>query len=245
MADPLEPASVAAAIAPVIDRLRMAIVRRIPAATADVEGVLPTDPHALQVLSMLRNLLPSRSVPTDCVRAAFVYWPPSQVDAALEHLVSHTYVAIDADDVLALEERGREVLLALRGALTQVIDELWSASEAIVPELGTLAGRALGAVEPSPDGAFRLVSPPYEPEGTSPAVLLAERLTPLRFHRFDAHVAAWRAAGLTVPEVQDLPPGPQRDAIEAATNAAAAAPYAALSPAERFRLTTGLGALAG
>jgi hypothetical protein len=65
----------------------------------------------------------------------------------------------------------------------------------------------------------------------------------LRFHRFDAHVAAWTAAGLTAAEVQALPPGPERDAIEAATNERAAAPYEALSRAERFAFVAGLGAL--
>jgi hypothetical protein len=76
-------------------------------------------------------------------------------------------------------------------------------------------------------------------------VVLAERLTPLRFHRFDAHVAAWRAAGLTVEQVVALGPGPERTAIEEATNLAAARPYEVLTPAERFDLCAGLGALPG
>ncbi|MDP1820138.1 MAG: hypothetical protein Q8K58_09650 [Acidimicrobiales bacterium] len=74
-------------------------------------------------------------------------------------------------------------------------------------------------------------------------MLLAERLTPLRFHRFDAHVAAGRSVGLTAETVQDLPPGDQRDVIEAETNARAGAPYEVLTPSERFELCAGLGAL--
>ena len=75
------------------------------------------------------------------------------------------------------------------------------------------------------------------------AMRLAEHLTSLRFHRYDAHVGAWRAEGLTVDEVQALAPGPVRDRIEAETNRRAAPPYAALDPAGRLELLAGLGAL--
>ncbi|MDP1806171.1 MAG: hypothetical protein Q8K72_13450 [Acidimicrobiales bacterium] len=72
---------------------------------------------------------------------------------------------------------------------------------------------------------------------------LAERLTPLRFHRFDAHVAAWEAEGLTAQEVQTLDAGPVRDRIEEATNRLSATPYAVLDAGERVELLGGLGAL--
>ena len=74
---------------------------------------------------------------------------------------------------------------------------------------------------------------------------MSERLTGLRFHRFDAHVAAWRAAGLTPDQIKALRNGPARTAIEADTNRRAATPYAALDPAERLELLAGLGALPG
>ena len=44
-------------------------------------------------------------------------------------------------------------------------------------------------------------------------------------------------------KVQSLGAGPQRDRIEDETNRLAAAPYAALDPAERVDLLGGLGAL--
>jgi hypothetical protein len=74
-------------------------------------------------------------------------------------------------------------------------------------------------------------------------MVAAERLTALRFHRFDAHVAAWKAAGLTGEEVASLPPGSQREAIEAETNRRAAAPYEALEPGERVDFLGALAAL--
>ena len=47
-----------------------------------------------------------------------------------------------------------------------------------------------------------VMAPSFEPDGASDAALLAERLTVLRLHRFDAHVAAWRAAGLTATQIR-------------------------------------------
>jgi hypothetical protein len=70
-------------------------------------------------------------------------------------------------------------------------------------------------------------------------------LTALRFHRYDCHVAAWRDAGLTVAEVVALSDGPQRDAIERATNRCAGVPYGILAEGERFDLVAGLGSLPG
>jgi hypothetical protein len=67
-------------------------------------------------------------------------------------------------------------------------------------------------------------------------VLLFNRLAVLRYQRADAHAAAWQAAGLTADEIVALPPGPARDAIEQETNARNAAPYHALSTAERVTM---------
>jgi hypothetical protein len=67
----------------------------------------------------------------------------------------------------------------------------------------------------------------------------------LRYHRADAHAAAWHAAGLTGAAIQQLPAGPARDAIEAGTNRRASPPYATLTPDERITFLAGLAALPG
>jgi hypothetical protein len=67
----------------------------------------------------------------------------------------------------------------------------------------------------------------------------------LRYHRADAHVAAWRAAGQTVDTIRGLADGPERERIEAETNRRASGPYATLSAAEQSRLVSGLVGLAG
>ena len=142
-----------------------------------------------------------------------------------------------------LGARGRECVVELYRVMAAIVDELWAGHEALVTSLAGLADRAVRAAEATGGPAFGVMAPPYEPEGATTAALLAERLTPLRFHRFDAHVAAWQAAGLTADEMRALAPGSRRDEIEEETNRRAAAPYAALDAAERLQLVAGLGAL--
>jgi hypothetical protein len=89
------------------------------------------------------------------------------------------------------------------------------------------------------------MAPPYEPAGAAAGLLLHTRLSVLRYHRADAHAAAWQAAGLTSVTIRQLPAGPAPDAIEAETNRRAGLPYATLSPDERITLLAGLAALPG
>ena len=89
------------------------------------------------------------------------------------------------------------------------------------------------------------MAPPYEPADATAGVLLHHRLSVLRYHRADAHAAAWQAAGLTSEAMTQLPAGPVRAAIEAETNRRAGVPYATLSVDERIALLAGLAALPG
>jgi hypothetical protein len=196
-----------------------------------------------QVMSILPNLLPDRVADVSSVHAAFLYSPVNETHAALSALAAAGLIAARGTDHMVVTDRGRDFLLELRSVMQGIIEELWAQHHALASTLAELAARAVEAAARNSGPAFKLVSPPYEPAGTPPATLLAERLTPLRFHRYDAHAAAWRQAGLTVVEVQALPSGLTRDAIEADTNTRAAAPYTALTPAERLLLCTGLSML--
>ncbi|MFC7591284.1 hypothetical protein ACFQYP_51990 [Nonomuraea antimicrobica] len=99
-----------------------------------------------------------------------------------------------------------------------------------------LMGRMLDGAERLPGGALELLAPPYEPDGAGPGLLLFNRLATLRYHRADAHAAAWQAAGLSATEIVGLAGGPLRTGIEAETNRRAAAPYEVLSEPERETL---------
>ncbi len=111
--------------------------------------------------------------------------------------------------------------------------------------LNELAGRLVVAAAASGGDAYAAVAPPYEPPDASPELLLHHRMAVLRYHRADAHFAAWRAAGHTVATIRGLADGPERERIEAQTNRGAGRPYATLSAVERSRLVTGLTHLPG
>jgi hypothetical protein len=103
--------------------------------------------------------------------------------------------------------------------------------------------RVLAAAALDQGPAFAAMAPPYEPADAPPGLLLLNRLGTLRYHRADAHAAAWMAAGLTAATIVTMPAGPDRDAIEADTNRRAALPFAALDVNDRLRLLADLAAL--
>lgn len=230
----------AAEVAPVIDRLRMAVVGRLSAMTSEVSARFGVAAGALPVLGMLRNTLPDRVAAVDDVLNLFLYLPPDQVRASLDQLVADGALVTAGDGGVALTEAGRAIVLGLFAETQVFLDELWADHDAVLAAVLPLADRACAAATESGGAAVRVVAPPYDPPGASPALRLAERLTPLRFHRFDAHADAWRAEGLTVAEVQVLGAGPVRDRIEQETNRRAAAPYAVLTAEERLTLLRGL-----
>jgi hypothetical protein len=80
------------------------------------------------------------------------------------------------------------------------------------------------------------MAPPYEPADATAELLLHTRLSALRYHRADAHAAAWRAAGLTSTAITELAASPIRDAIEAETNHRNDLAYTTLSRDERATL---------
>jgi hypothetical protein len=241
--DPLAPVPFAAAVAPVIDRIRIAISRRIPTLTQDLMTRFEVPQPAMRTLGMLRNTLPDRVVTVDDICELFVYDDRQQIERSVQLLVRANLLEQPDETHVRLAAGGRDVVTEIYAVTTRIVEEIWRDSHHIVDEIFDIVGRAVEAAGGSGGPAFGIVSPPFEPVDAPATIILAERLTPLRFHRYDAHVAAWRAAGLTATEVAHLPPGSQRDEIEAKTNRLAAAPYAALDRGDRFVLLAGLGAL--
>lgn len=241
--EPLEPERIAAAIAPVIDRLRLAVVMAIRPTQAVIAERLGVPNPVLGPLGMLRNTMPDRAFATGDVLELFPYQPAEQVRAGIEGLLEAELLEATGSDQIRLAETGRAVILELFEHIQRFVDERWADRADLVGELLPLATRACAAVTETGAGAVRLVAPPYHPPNASPSLLLVETLSPLRFHRSDAHVAAWRAAGLTAEQMQQLETGPLRQQIEAETNRRAAPPYAVLTADERLTLLSGLGAL--
>lgn len=210
----LEPARVAAATAPILDRLRIGIGRAI----VDRAGDLADRHHVAMpdraVFSMLRTTVPDRIVTIADLGALFVYAPTDGFHRSLQVLLDAGLCERLDQDAVRLTDTGRNLTIELRERTSDIVDRVWDAHGSSVESLAPLAERLVGAAAMTAGPGFRVVSPVYEPAETSAAMLFAERLTPLRMHRFDAHVAAWRSAGLTVGQIVTLNEGAERDAIE-------------------------------
>jgi hypothetical protein len=177
---------------------------------------------------------------------------PATCKRALDKQVAHGMIHRRADGAFSATERGSAFLAEIYQVHAEVTEELWAGHDdrvlRLVEALGRLLAYALVTVEEDGSGpheAFRAMAPPYEPDGTPPGVLLLNRLGTLRYHRSDAHAAAWTAAGHTAATVQTLPDGPERLAIELETDRRAADPYTVLAPDERLEMLADLAALPG
>jgi hypothetical protein len=239
--DPLAVASVAGAIAPIIDRLRIGIATRMRAGTVELALAAGLGMEGGRTFAMLRNTHEARPVVIDDLRAVFTYMPPDAVQAGIDELVEAGFVDCE-DTTLALSNSGRELMAKFVAVSGDVTQELWGAAPSI-EHLAGLTSRVFEEAKATAGPTFGVVAP-FEPPADAPVPSrLAEHLTALRFHRYDCHIAAWRDAGLSAAEVAALSDGPQRDAIEATTNRCAGVPYAAITERERFELVAGLGSL--
>ena len=172
-------------------------------------------------------------------------------DGDMSRELAQGVTKVDAEGSWHLTELGRELARYAQRATAEAAEELWSSGPpmlpglASVPRLAELVGRVLEHGRATGGPAFHAMTPPYEPDDASPAMLLVTRLGSLRHHRADAHRAAWRAAGLTAERIKALPDGPERQAIEAETDRRDEPAYDVLTPDERWELLAGLGALPG
>ncbi|GHJ56149.1 hypothetical protein Nm8I071_54560 [Nonomuraea sp. TT08I-71] len=188
----------------------------------------------------------ARPMPAEALADAMIY-----AGGSMNSELAQGVTTVDAEGSWHLTELGRELALFAQRATAGAAEELWSGGPSLlpglssVPRLAELVGRVLAHGQATGGPVFRAMSPPYEPDDASPALLLVSRLGSLRHHRADAHRAAWRAAGLTADGIRALPDGPERAAIEAETDRRDEPAYAVLSDAERWELLGGLAALPG
>ncbi|MDG4761299.1 hypothetical protein [Micromonospora sp. WMMD710] len=180
------------------------------------------------------------------------YGDPVAVRRAVDKQVAYGMLHRRPDGALSATERGAAFLTELYQVHADVTEELWAGHDERVARLVAALGRVLAYAlvladeEGAPTGsAFTALAPPYEPDGTPSEVLLLNRLSTLRYHRADAHAAAWTAAGHTASTVAALPAGPERVAIELETDRRAAGAYSVLSADERLTMLADLAALPG
>jgi hypothetical protein len=246
----LSPERFAALVAPAIDRVFVAGM-----AAGRTRGGAELSrryggPAATGYLIEFRTRLarPGGSVTAAGFAAVTRYFDPDDCQRALDKQVAHGMISRGTAGDFHATERGCEFLREAYELHARTMAELWEAGHAVrvgrlVEALGRLHTAA--AANAIPDAAYEAMAPPYEPDGARPGVLLLNRLGTLRYHRADAHAAAWSAAGHTAQSIAAPPLGPQRAAIEAETDRLAASAYATLSADERLILLADLAALPG
>jgi hypothetical protein len=244
----LSPIRFAALVAPAVDRLfREAMGAGRAAGGADISQRYG-GPDATGYLVEFRTRLaaPGGAVTPAGFAALTRYRDRAAGRRALDKQIAHGMIRRGPEGWVQATERGRAFLAEIYALHAEVTRRLWAGEHAArVDRLVSVLGRLLAAAERTGGEAYAAMAPPYEPEGTPPGVLLLNRLGTLRYHRADAHAAAWEAAGHTAQSVAELGRGPERAGIEAATNRLAAPPYALLDAQERLHLLGDLAALPG
>ena len=230
-------------VAPVIERLTFAVLQHAIAHAAQMPQTV--SPKALRMLGQLRTALMARPVSADGLAAVYRYRDAAEIEQDLQGLIAAGLVDRSSDGAVTATEGGRVVLGAMYDGLAAAASRLWATQAARLTRLSEMAGRVVDAAVSSGGDAYATVAPPFEPPDADTALLVHTRVSVLRYHRADAHAAAWRSAGLTSATVAQLPPGSGRDAIEADTNHGAGVPYLSLTPDERLIFLGDLAAPAG
>ena len=246
----------AAAIGPVIAAVHVNVHA---SARKEAAGLLPG------FVTDLRFTLPLRPLTRRSLATIYRYGDAAELDAEIRDQLDQGTLEEDGDGALRPTAKALAFIDGLYAVHAATTERIWAGRD--LQTLADLAGRVVDAAggvfgagfggepgresggdhggDPSVEagGAFAAMAPPYEPVGTPAGVLLFNRLAALRYHRADAHAAAWRAAGLTAGEIVVLGPGPLRDRIERETNRRAAEPYGAITEEERALFHDGLLAL--
>jgi hypothetical protein len=239
-----DPVAFAALVAPVIDRAAVGVHMAVP---RERIGEL-REKYGIERLGYLIELrqpvLAGVPVSLNGLSAIVRYPPPGFIDEEIARQLEAGTLERDGDYLVGTE-RGRAVVADVIALQDEVVTELWAWRAPTFERLEELVVKAIDAARSSGGAAFAVQTSAPVPPGRSAAYRLWSVLWPLRYHRADAHAAAWAAEGLIAHEMAELPAGEQRDRIEAETNRLAAPPWVGLSPAERLELLAGLGALPG
>jgi hypothetical protein len=240
-----DPVRFAALIAPVLDRAAIGVhLARPREAIVEIR-----ERHRIDRLGFLlefRNpVLAGVSIPLGGLHAVVRYPAPGFVDEELEALVGGGLVTMDGDELVPTG-RAQTIVDELVSVMDHVVNELWAWRASSFGRLRRLVETAIDGARETGGAAFAVqTSAPVALPGRSEAFQLWNHLWPLRYHRADAHAAAWAAYGLTASEIAAMEPGERRDRIEVDTNRRAAPPWAALTADDRLDLLSGLGALPG
>jgi Tfp pilus assembly protein PilF len=156
--------------------------------------VAPAQPHA-GVLIDIRNLLLAGPAPLPAVRAIHRYHPG--LDDALGDLAARGWLTLGPDTV-STTDRCRALLASLMELMDRVFTRLWGEPAALLSTLDELVAAGRGTSE---GDAFDALAEAGHPDDGTVAGRLFSALCAMRYHRADAHAAAWSSEGLTAAQV--------------------------------------------
>ncbi|HEX5493039.1 MAG TPA: hypothetical protein VFX70_00510, partial [Mycobacteriales bacterium] len=209
-------------MAPHVDRLAISVHPRTRDRMRDAVAAAGLTGDTGVLVPLAVPLLAGPSAAGD-LHAVVRYVPWPRFVAALDAHVAQNLLERLADGRYGLTEPGHRFCAAVQAALGAAATEQWEPATEAVSGLLPLAHRLAAAGWETAGTAYALIAGARDPRPATPAHLLLLRLTALRYHRADAHAAAWAAAGLTAERVVGLPDGPSREPIEADTDRRAAA----------------------
>jgi hypothetical protein len=187
----MSPGRFAALIAPVMERRTLAVGTRAMARGASAltaPGGVP--PGARRMFGQLRTALLARKVPTASLAAIYRYRDAGDVRRDLEDLRAAGLIDTTGDGAIQATGSGRVVLAEMYKVSADVAAGLWAGQKGSLASLSNLAGRVADAALVTGGDAYLAMAPPYEPAGAASG-LRCIRLSVLRYHRADAHAAAW------------------------------------------------------
>ncbi len=164
-------------------------------------------PEAMRMFAQLRTALATRPVTAAGIAAVYRYRDPDEVRGDLDGLRAAGLINAAGDGGIEATEIGRAVLVGMYQVGAEVTGQRWSQHDDALAALNDLAGRVVQAGLATGGDAYMTMAPPYEPADGTVGMLLHHRLSVLRYHRADAHAAAWQAAGLTAEAMIQLPEG--------------------------------------
>ena len=229
-------------VAPHVDRVTLSVFPLIRPRLAEVVAGAGITGNT-RVLVLSAGPLLAGPVAAGDLHPILRYMPwPDFVAALDEHVAQGLFERVE-DGRYGLTEAGRRFAAEVQTAQGVAANGQWASVADVVDRLLPLAERLTAAAWETAGPAYAAVANGRDPAQASPAHQLWSRVTALRFHRADAHAAAWAAAGLSAEQIVALTEGPEREKIEADTNQRAGAPYGALTAAERTAWLEGLAAL--
>ncbi len=153
--------------------------------------------ETLELLPNLADFLLAGTLTSELATVRMPYSPPSKVLDRLGELQEKNLIS-PGEHGLAATSTMRPLLEALLAAQGEVAVEAWGGYDEDVATATDLAGKVRDAA--SVDHVVA-VGHRTLPEPTEPSHRLAHRLVTLRYIRQHDHVAAWRARGLTAPDI--------------------------------------------